>query len=57
MITLDSITVAAAHFGSRAVEMISYGGRMVWYAIRSCFGAGYWDNTRKWDNNTEGWKN
>ena len=56
MITIDSIAVAAAHIGSRAVEMISYGSRVVWYAIRSCFGAGYWDNTRKWDN-MEGWKN
>jgi len=32
------------------------GARLVWMAIRSCFGAGFWLNDRPWLNN-EGWKN
>ena len=32
------------------------GAQLVWTAIKSCFGAGYWVNTKPWLNN-EGWKN
>lgn len=32
------------------------GARLVWTAIKSCFGAGYWVNDEPWLNE-EGWKN
>lgn len=32
------------------------GARLVWTAIKSCFGAGFWVNDKPWLNN-EGWKN
>lgn len=28
----------------------------IWEAIRSCFGKGFWDNLKPW-NNTDGWNN
>ena len=31
-------------------------GRVIWQAIRSCYGAGYWINTKPWLND-EGWRN
>lgn len=31
-------------------------GKLVWQAISSCFGAGYWINQYGWKN-TDGWKN
>lgn len=31
-------------------------GKLVWQAISSCFGAGYWINEYAWKNN-DGWKN
>lgn len=30
--------------------------RMVWQAIRSCFGRGFWNNIKPWSN-TDGWRN
>ena len=30
--------------------------RLVWQAVRSCFGSGRWINIKPWLNN-EGWKN
>lgn len=32
------------------------GARLVWMAIRSCFGAGFWINDKPWLN-SEAWKN
>lgn len=38
------------------VNEIYRGANLVWAAIRSCFGAGFWVNEKPWLN-TEGWKN
>lgn len=38
------------------VTAVYAGARLVWQAVRSCFGAGWWNNGKPWDN-TEGWKN
>ena len=39
-----------------AVTSVYAGAHLVWQAVRSCFGAGWWNNAKPWDN-TEGWKN
>lgn len=44
------------YFGEKTIEAVYKGSRLVWQAIRSCFGAGYWVNTKPWINN-ECWKN
>lgn len=38
------------------VQEIYKGARLVWTAIRSCFGAGFWINEKPWLNE-EAWKN
>lgn len=38
------------------ITAVYAGVRLVWQAVRSCFGAGWWNNEKPWDN-TEGWKN
>ena len=38
------------------VQEIYKGSRLVWTAIRSCFGAGLWVNAKPWPND-EAWKN
>lgn len=43
-------------FGGKALSVIYYGAMVVWQAIRSCFGKGYWINDRPWDNGDK-WKN
>jgi len=38
------------------VTEVYRGAQLVWTAIRSCFGAGFWVNDKPWLN-SEGWKN
>jgi hypothetical protein len=38
------------------VKAVYRGANLVWTAIRSCFGAGYWLNSAPWLDD-EGWKN
>lgn len=40
----------------RIVTQILKGVSLLWEAIKSCFGAGFWKNDAPWSN-TEGWKN
>lgn len=48
--------VGTIYIGSRPLYAIYRGSKLVWQAIRSCFGNGYWVNAKPWLN-TEGWKN
>ena len=47
--------VSILHKG-KIVSAVYRGAKLVWQAIRSCFGAGYWVDDNKWDNE-ESWKN
>lgn len=38
------------------VVYVRKGTRLLWEAIRSCFGKGYWINDKPWSD-TDGWKN
>lgn len=40
----------------KGITAIYAGARLVWQAVRSCFGGGWWNNAKPWDN-AEGWKN
>ena len=42
--------------GSIPITAVYKGSKLVWQAVRSCFGAGFWVNTKPWLNN-EAWKN
>ena len=42
--------------GNKTIDAVYKGGRLVWQAVRSCFGAGYWRNDKPWINN-EAWRN
>lgn len=55
MIYKEGKELSARYYGVRAVSAVYYGAKMVWEAISSCFGAGYWMNERPWNEN--GWKN
>lgn len=48
--------ISAVYRGSRAIAFIYKGAKLVWEAIRSCFGKGYWVQDYPWSND-EGWKN
>lgn len=42
--------------GNSAISAIYKGAKLVWQAIRSCFGSGAWRNDKPWIND-EGWRN
>lgn len=56
MIYINGKEVSLVYYGEKAINTIMKGSRLVWQAIRSCFGAGYWVNEKPWIDN-EGWKN
>jgi hypothetical protein len=52
----QSQEITADYRGKKAVAAIYKGARLVWEAIRSCFGKGFWIQNYPW-NNSDGWKN
>lgn len=56
MIWIGNEKVGRLYIGNEAVQALYYGAMLIWVAVRSCFGSGYWINNKPWINN-EGWKN
>lgn len=56
MINIGNKELESSFIGRRIITQIYKGAKLVWEAIKSCFGAGYWKNDSPWSN-TEGWKN
>lgn len=48
--------VTAVYKGDKIITAVYNGTRLVWQAIRSCFGNGFWVNEKPWIN-TDAWKN
>ncbi|WP_320980056.1 MFS transporter [Bacteroides sp.] len=48
--------IVAVFRENKAITAIYRGSRLVWQAIRSCFGAGFWINEKPWINE-ESWRN
>lgn len=43
-------------FEAKSINVVYRYGKIIWQAISSCFGKGYWINDKPWVN-TDGWKN
>lgn len=56
MIYRNGKEVTLIYYGKKAVSAVYAGARLVWQAVRSCFGGGGWNNDKPWDND-DGWKN
>lgn len=56
MIYKDGKEVSSIFKGDSAIAEVYKGAVLVWQAIRSCFGKGFWINDKPW-NNEDGWKN
>lgn len=48
--------ITATYIRGKAVTAIYKGAVMVWEAVRSCFGRGYWIDPNPWVDE-EGWRN
>lgn len=55
MIRKNNHQAAAVYYGTRAIAAVYRGARLVWTAIRSCFGSGVWLSEKNWVDN-ENWK-
>lgn len=56
MIRIGSKEVTAIYLGTRVLSAVYKGSALVWQAVRSCFGSGWWVNGKQFINN-ETWKN
>lgn len=56
MIFFGNKEIEYIRFGNKIITQIYKGVKLVWEAIKSCFGAGFWKNDAPWSN-TEGWRN
>lgn len=48
--------ISAVYYGEKAITAIYKGAVLVWEAVSSCFGRGFWMNLLPWSNE-DGWKN
>lgn len=55
-IKINNKNVEGVFFGKKLINKIYHGALVVWEAIKSCFGSGYWINKAPWIN-SESWKN
>lgn len=56
MITRGNKEIAVIYHGKKVIAEIRRGAILVWQAVRSCFGKGYWVDDKPYDNE-DGWKN
>lgn len=56
MIYIGDKEISLINVGNRAISAIYKAGRIIWQAVRSCFGNGLWINNKPWIND-EPWKN
>lgn len=56
MINIKRKDIIGVTVSEKIISKIYQGGKLVWEAIRSCFGSGFWINDRPWINNNA-WKN
>jgi len=55
MIVINNKEVSAIRLGEKVVSAVYKGAVLVWQAIRSCFGMGYWDDDQPWKDD-DAWK-
>lgn len=56
MIKYNDIDISLIYFGNIAISAVYYGANVVWQAVRSCFGKGYWIKEKPWKKD-DSWKN
>lgn len=55
MIYINGKEITGIYVGRKMVTAVYAGARLVWQAVSSCFGAGYWQSVKRW-NGKDGWK-
>ena len=55
MLKLDEKDIVDVKFFGRTITAIYQGGQLIWEAITSCFGSGYWRGDKPWIG-SDAWK-
>lgn len=55
MIYKNKKELTELHLGSRTIAAVYKGTRLLWEAVRSCFGKGVWIKGKPWVN-SDNWK-
>ena len=55
MIVIGGKELVARHKGAMSAQAVYRGLRLVWMAVRSCFGSGHWVGSKPWIG-SERWK-
>lgn len=50
MIYKNGKAVEEIYRGNKAIQTVYRGAYIVWEAVKSCFGKGWWINDKVWDN-------
>ena len=56
MIIRKGIDLTARYYGTKAITAVYRGARLIWEAVNSCFGSGYWVR-EKARSQTDAWRN
>lgn len=56
MIQIHDKTIGSIFLGPVSIAAIYLGAELVWQAVASCFGSGYWIRSKGWSNK-DGWRN
>lgn len=55
MIRINGESIGLIRYGNIAISTVWYGAVKVWEASRSCFGRGWWEDSKPWLDE-ESWK-
>lgn len=55
MLHKDNKDITGIYWNNRTITAIYRGAELVWQAISSCFGAGFWRKDKPWSG-TDGWR-
>lgn len=55
MIYINDKQISLIYVGGKAIATVTKGAQLVWQAVRSCFGAGYWRGDKPWVG-SDAWK-
>lgn len=56
MIHLDKNSISGIYISGKSIKAIYRGSLLLWEAVRSCFGKGFWVSEKPWAND-DAWKN
>lgn len=56
MITRNNIELSARYYGTKVISAVYLGSRLIWEAVNSCFGSGFWIKEKAWSN-IDSWRN